>query len=62
MTTQRKPKSPYRRYNKSPYVYSDALQNWRRAVKSNNAPQATHWLAEWNKRFRLRAIEQQQAA
>jgi len=35
METQRKAKSPYKRYAKSPYRYSDAYYNWRDTENPN---------------------------
>lgn len=31
--TEKKAKSPYQRYGKTPYRYSDLLQDWTRAIK-----------------------------
>jgi hypothetical protein len=35
--SKRDPKSPYARYNKRPYRYSDAFEHWSAAAKSPNS-------------------------
>lgn len=53
MTTvaETKGRSPYAKYNKAPYQYSDAYQNWRNSVRAGKDRDAMHWAAEHAKRF-----------
>lgn len=41
---KREPRSPYARYNKRPFLYSDAYHNWREAVRSPNSDDAERQL------------------
>lgn len=38
--SSREPRSPYRRHEKTPHVYSATYQHWRKAIKDNNTAEA----------------------
>ena len=48
--------SPYTKYKKRPYVYSDELNNWTAAVKSGNKKEADRFDNAWKKRFSPEAL------
>lgn len=43
--------SPYRRYGKTPYRYSDTFQNWRAATLKGNNEAAAFYAEEHSKKF-----------
>lgn len=54
MNTQQpvtKGKSPYVKYGKSPYRYSDELTNWTSAIKRGDKAAANRYDTAWRKKF-----------
>lgn len=49
--TKPKGKSPYVRYGKSPYRYSDELNNWTAAIKRGDKAAANRYDTAWRKKF-----------
>lgn len=44
-------RSPYAKYGKAPFQYSDVYQNWRVAAVSGKEHDRAHWAREHAKRF-----------
>ncbi len=49
--TATKGKSPYVKYGKSPYRYSDELNNWTAAIKRGDKAAANRYDTAWRKKF-----------
>lgn len=51
--TERKARSPYKKYGKTPYRYSDTYRAWLAAVKKHGAssPEARHHAEEHRRKF-----------
>ena len=52
--------APYTKYGKSPYIYSQAYRDWKRAVLNNRSPnssskKAREWKVEDRNEFRMAA-------
>jgi hypothetical protein len=45
--TKREPRSPYQKYNKEPYRYSERYHKWRAAVKDGRADEAAALTAQY---------------
>lgn len=51
MSTERKSKSPYQRYAKTPYRYSDLYYRWRAAVLRGDEKEARNLGRQHSQRF-----------
>lgn len=47
--------SPYVKYRKTPYRYSDELNNWTSAIKKGNKAEADRHDRAWKKKFGINA-------
>lgn len=43
--------SPYTKYKKRPFIYSDELNNWTAAIKKGDKASADRFDLAWRKRF-----------
>lgn len=58
--TEKKGMSPYVKYAKRPFIYSDELNNWTAAVKAGHRDRANHFDRLWKKKFGVSERPQQQ--
>lgn len=60
MSTSQKPatkgKSPYVKYQKRPYLYSDELNNWTAAIKKGDKKTADRFDTQWKQKFAPQAL------
>lgn len=48
---KKKGKSPYKKHGKAPYLYSDTLRSWQRAIKKGDDSAARYYAEEHRKKF-----------
>lgn len=60
--SERKSKSPYQRYNKSPYQYSPLYQQWKAAAKAGQYDRARELSKQHTERWLGQFIKRREAA